>query len=290
MRKITPKQQRFAEEYLVDLNATQAAIRAGYSPSNADKIGGQLLGKRGVEEAVAALVAKRSKDTGVTAAAVLSRWWLIATADANELIEYRRTCCRHCWGDGFGHQRTPGEMASDRAAHAAERRKAAAQRKPAPPRFDEAGGDGFDHTRPPNPRCPECCGDGVGVAHAKDTRNLSPAARALYAGVKVTKDGLEVKLHDQLAAMANVARHLGMFEDLHKHEHSGPGGKAIQHDHHTDELRGLSDADLAARLAAAQERVRAAAALGGGGGPAGGGGAGGGAEPAAGGEGPAPAE
>lgn len=42
---LTPKQQLFVEEYLIDLNATQAAIRAGYSPNNADKIGSELLGK-----------------------------------------------------------------------------------------------------------------------------------------------------------------------------------------------------------------------------------------------------
>ncbi len=42
---LTPKQARFVEEYLVDLNATQAAIRAGYSARNADKIGPELLGK-----------------------------------------------------------------------------------------------------------------------------------------------------------------------------------------------------------------------------------------------------
>ncbi len=31
-------------------------------------------------------------------------WWDIATADANELTEYRRLCCRHCWGFGFNYQ------------------------------------------------------------------------------------------------------------------------------------------------------------------------------------------
>jgi len=42
-RNLTPKQQRFVQEYLVDLNATQAAVRAGYSRRNADKIGPELL-------------------------------------------------------------------------------------------------------------------------------------------------------------------------------------------------------------------------------------------------------
>ena len=56
---MTPKQQRFVEEYLIDLNATQASIRAGYSAKNADKIGPELLGKTGVAEAIQAALALR---------------------------------------------------------------------------------------------------------------------------------------------------------------------------------------------------------------------------------------
>lgn len=51
-RKLTDKQERFVKEYLVDLNATQAAIRAGYSKKNADVIGPELLGKTWVREAI----------------------------------------------------------------------------------------------------------------------------------------------------------------------------------------------------------------------------------------------
>lgn len=51
---MTPKQEAFVREYLIDLNATQAAIRAGYSAKNADKIGSQLLGKTRVQEAIEA--------------------------------------------------------------------------------------------------------------------------------------------------------------------------------------------------------------------------------------------
>lgn len=65
--KLTPKQQRFVEEYLVDLNATQAAIRAGYSARNADKIAFQLLGKTRVAEAIAAAKAERSARVSVSA-------------------------------------------------------------------------------------------------------------------------------------------------------------------------------------------------------------------------------
>ncbi len=63
---LTPKQARFVEEYLVDLNATQAAIRAGYSARNADKIGPELLGKTRVAEAIQKAKEARSERTEIT--------------------------------------------------------------------------------------------------------------------------------------------------------------------------------------------------------------------------------
>ena len=52
MANLTPKQQRFVEEYLIDLNATQAAIRAGYSEKTAKVIAAQNLSKLNVQEAI----------------------------------------------------------------------------------------------------------------------------------------------------------------------------------------------------------------------------------------------
>ena len=59
-RKLTPKQERFVEEYLVDLNASAAAKRAGYSVKNSGIIGAQLLNKTYIAEAIS----KRKKDRG----------------------------------------------------------------------------------------------------------------------------------------------------------------------------------------------------------------------------------
>lgn len=69
---LTPKQQRFVEEYLIDLNATQAAIRAGYSAKTAKQQGGRLLTNVDVSEAVAAAQTERSEKTGVTVDWVLT--------------------------------------------------------------------------------------------------------------------------------------------------------------------------------------------------------------------------
>lgn len=63
---LNKKQQRFVEEYLIDLNATQAAIRAGYSPNRASEIGYQLLQKTTVKEEVDKAKAERSRRTGIT--------------------------------------------------------------------------------------------------------------------------------------------------------------------------------------------------------------------------------
>lgn len=72
MPKLTDKQTAFAREYLVDLNATQAAIRAGYSERTASRIGPQLLGKTCVREAIEKAQAKRARRVEVTQDYVLS--------------------------------------------------------------------------------------------------------------------------------------------------------------------------------------------------------------------------
>ena len=72
MDKLTPKQQRFVEEYLIDLNATQAAIRAGYAKKSADVEGSRLLVNAKVSAAIAAAQAKRSERTEIDADYVLA--------------------------------------------------------------------------------------------------------------------------------------------------------------------------------------------------------------------------
>jgi phage terminase small subunit len=70
---MTPKQERFVEEYLIDLNATQAAIRAGYSSDTARAIGCENLTKPDIAQAVAHALGERSEQTGVTAEWVLEQ-------------------------------------------------------------------------------------------------------------------------------------------------------------------------------------------------------------------------
>jgi phage terminase small subunit len=85
--KLTPKQHRFCEEYLIDLNATQAAIRAGYSAANADKIGSELLGKTRVHDEVDRLKSARSQKVGITAERVLAAIAEIAFGDIRKMFD-----------------------------------------------------------------------------------------------------------------------------------------------------------------------------------------------------------
>lgn len=79
--KLTPKQQRFVDEYLKDLNATRAAVRAGYSARTADRIAHETLRRPAVAKAVERAKAERAERVRVDADWVLRR--LVAQADAD---------------------------------------------------------------------------------------------------------------------------------------------------------------------------------------------------------------
>jgi phage terminase small subunit len=88
MAKLTPKQQRFVEEYLIDLNATQAAIRAGYSKKTARKIGQENLTKPDIQKAIKEAMDERSKRTEVTADRVVQELAKIAFSDMKDFVRW----------------------------------------------------------------------------------------------------------------------------------------------------------------------------------------------------------
>lgn len=79
--RLTQRQKIFVQEYLVDLNATQAAIRAGYSKKTADRIGPELLGKACVSQAIQKAMAERAQRTQITQDRVVAELARIAFAD-----------------------------------------------------------------------------------------------------------------------------------------------------------------------------------------------------------------
>lgn len=85
-RKFTVKQRTFIEEYLVDLNATQAAIRAGYSRKTAKEIGCENLSKPNIQEAIRVAMDERSQRTGVTVDRVLAAIAKIGFSDIREIF------------------------------------------------------------------------------------------------------------------------------------------------------------------------------------------------------------
>lgn len=92
--ELTPKQQAFVREYLVDLCASDAARRAGYAPAYADRQGHQQLANPRVRTAIAAAQAKRAKKTDITAERVLRELARIAFSDVRNLFTWdeERAC------------------------------------------------------------------------------------------------------------------------------------------------------------------------------------------------------
>lgn len=93
-RKLTPKQRRFVEEYLIDLNATQAAIRAGYSHKTARQIGEQNLSKLDIANAISEAKQKRSIRTEITQDMVLKELAKIGFSDIRKVIRWGNTTVR----------------------------------------------------------------------------------------------------------------------------------------------------------------------------------------------------
>lgn len=86
-KDLTPMQAAFVREYLVDLNATQASIRAGYSPKTAEQQGPRLLGNVGIAAAIQAGMNRRAARTEITADRVLREIEKLAFFDPRKLFD-----------------------------------------------------------------------------------------------------------------------------------------------------------------------------------------------------------
>lgn len=203
---ITEAEQRFVGEYLKDLNGTAAMRRALPSLKNPGTTATRMLAKPKIQAAIIQANTERAVQVRVEANTVLRELVAIATCDTNEIVEIRRGCCRHCHGVEHRYQyRDERELARALADWDTTVESLVAE--------FEHGGVGFDPKREPEPECPHCGGEGGAYVHVKDTRNLSAAARSLFAGAKQTKDGIEVKLHDKTKHLELLGRHLGLFKD-----------------------------------------------------------------------------
>lgn len=204
----------FVEQYMVDMNGTQSYLRIKphVTHNTARNEASRLLAKPCVQEALAKAKAERSARVKMTADDVVRSSMAIVQADVRELIELKVGCCRYCWGKDHRYQRTAGEFERAEAELAAQNEKAIEEDKPVKA-WDPMGGTGYDRRRAPNADCPECFGEGESRVVLKDTARLSPAAARLLAGIKQGKDGIEIKTHSVDAALKDLYRHYGLYND-----------------------------------------------------------------------------
>lgn len=218
--ELKPQQEKFARAVAGGKNQAEA-YREAYPLSkkwkdqavwvNASKLMGDAKVSLRVRE-IQASIAERAE---VKAADVLREAYNILLADPRELVSYIVHCCRHCYGEGFKYQRTAVEFEADQRQHAI-----AVANGDATGEFNPQGGIGYDERLVPNPTCPVCFGRGQGRVLVADTRNVSKQAASLYAGIKQTKDGLEVKLHSKVDVMDKLFRHFGLYEADNKQKTS----------------------------------------------------------------------
>lgn len=216
---LTPAKEKFAAAVAMG-KSLSAAYREAFPQSKTWKANtvhsraSEMAAESEVRGRIDAIMAAAAQVNELDAAKLLRMHVEIATADARELVEYRRVACRYCHGIGHRYQFTPAEMERAREQHDQKQ----AERKGDPVPFDEKGGCGYTKRRDPHPDCPECFGDGTPDMVVSDTRKLGPVAAKLYEGVELGKDGLKVRMRSRGESMSAIARHLGFFEKDNKVE------------------------------------------------------------------------
>lgn len=216
---LSVREQVFADTYLATLDVRAAGRAANYAESmirsNCYRWVSSPALKPKLYNFIHDELRRRRQETAFGPEQIVQRLQQIAFADPNELTSQWVGNCRYCWGKDHAYQWELDEF-KEALAHAE------AKGKPMP---DVTGGFDYLKAREPNDECPKCCGDGVPHLVLRDTRFLSPDGQALFAGIKKTKDGVEIKSHSQVEALQLLARINGMLID--RKEHSGPGGAPI---------------------------------------------------------------
>lgn len=164
--KLTPKQIKFIDEYLIDLNATQAAIRAGYSKKTAQRIGSENLSKPLIQEEIQKRRNKLQSKCEITQERVLRELAAIAFAS----------------GADFAKVVTGGT---------------------------------FDTVK------------------MIPTDKIPPEKLTAIAGMKMTANGVEVKLHDKVRALEMLGKYLGLFD--------GSGGQEKSDNNLFEAINGCSE-------------------------------------------------
>lgn len=195
---LSEKQGIFAENVAAGKKLVEAYRIAGYEGEghSAHSNASRMLRNARVFRAVSFLRDKRQQRLSLTEDEIIHQLSAIASANPNELVQYRRVNCRHCWGERHLYQWRDIEE-FDKAAE-----KASNDGKEEP----EYGGLGFVETGFPNEDCPKCNGEGETQLFVADTTQLEGEARWLYAGIKQTQNGLEIRMANQEAARRDLLK------------------------------------------------------------------------------------
>ena len=102
--KLTAKQERFCQEYMIDLNATQAALRSGYSAKTAGSVGAENLKKPEIQKRISELQLEIQERTEITQDRVLAEYAKIAFANTTDVIEWGDTTVANAEIDGLSVQ------------------------------------------------------------------------------------------------------------------------------------------------------------------------------------------
>ncbi|EPJ9743091.1 terminase small subunit [Klebsiella oxytoca] len=212
---LSEKQGIFAENVAAGKKLVEAYRIAGYDGegASAHSCASKMLRNAKVYRAVSFLRDKRQQRLSLTEDEIIHQLSAIASANPNELVQYRRVNCRYCWGERHLYQWRDIEE-FDKAAE-----KASQDGKEQP----EYGGLGFVETGFPNEDCPKCHGEGEGQLFANDTTQLEGKARWLYAGIKQTQHGLEVLMANQEAARRDLLKYLQYRESVKTPDPMVPG-------------------------------------------------------------------
>ena len=229
MPRLTPRVLDFIAVYCADphRNGADAYRRSTGSkaePATCTNEAYKLLQRPDVRAIVARYDERLAENLILSASDVARIWTENITTDRNEVVQVRRICCRCCHSPNGEPMFTPAEQIARRKEHDMKVRLALARMPDSTPatmrssveaamEFDEMGGVGYDQRKPINPDCPECFGEGQERVFIPDTRKLPPAARAIYEGAKVTKDGIEVKMASRADALGMLAKAYGMGAD-----------------------------------------------------------------------------
>lgn len=195
---LSEQQTIFAENVAAGKSLTEAYRLAGYQcgDNSLAAAASRLLRNVKVSRAIRFLRDRRQKRLNLAEEEIIHQLSSIASADPNELSQLRRVNCRYCWGDDHLYQyRDDDEY--QRAIT-----KSLKDGKPEP----DYGGAGFVDSSIPNEDCPRCGGEGTMQLFFADTTQLDGPGRWLFAGVKETMNGIEIKTASQDAARRELLK------------------------------------------------------------------------------------